>query len=217
MSGGEDDLTALIIDMQTKYHIFIYMFLISLVTTMLYVYSLKHIAKPMLYLSFVLVTFGLLGGGVYFLYLYMVLQPIPETPNAATNANDMLGVAVVLFVFLAIVLCFLICYRKAIVLGAAILQTASDFVSGNNRIVLLPLGSYLVMLIAEALWLVSIFFLAGTGTPQYVPDSYFSTMLYSGTTKWLFLVQIFIILWVLAFFGAIEKFVIASSTINWYF
>lgn len=73
------------------------------------------------------------------------------------------------------------------------------------------------MFIASALWLISVFFLAGTGTPQFVPDSYISAMVYTGTTKWLFLVQIFIILWVLAFFSAIERFIIASTSLNWYF
>lgn len=119
MSGGEDELSALIIDIQTKYHIFIYMILISFITTVTYVFLLRWTAKPLLYLSLVLVTLGLLGGGVFFLYMYLSFEQNPYNPTA--NANDKLGIAIALFVVLLIVVIFLCCFRKAIVLGAAIL------------------------------------------------------------------------------------------------
>ena len=114
-------------------------------------------------------------------------------------------------------ICLVICQWKNIRLGAAVLQTSSDFMSSNQRLILLPLINYFLMVPIVGAWLAFMAFLGSIGTPQYSENSYISGMQYEKYIIILFLIMLFGILWVLAFMEAIEKFIIAATTCMWYF
>jgi uncharacterized membrane protein YedE/YeeE len=66
--GSEDTLGTLVMDFELGWPSLIYMFIISLVITIIYVYLLKWIAKPLLYTSLVLIVLGLVGAGGFCFY-----------------------------------------------------------------------------------------------------------------------------------------------------
>lgn len=62
--------------------------------------------------------------------------------------------------------CCICCCWKSIMLGAALMQASSEFVSSNVRIVLTPLVSYFFALIFFAWWCVSATWLYSMGTVE---------------------------------------------------
>lgn len=132
-------------------------------------------------------------------------------------AQGWLAGGVTLWILLALFVCFLVCYRSAIALGAAILQASSDFVASNSRIILLPLGNYIIIVAAGILWTIGIVYLASNGEPYYIQDSFVSGMKYTKAVRYLFFFQLFVLFWVLAFVRAMESFIIAATTCMWYF
>lgn len=199
--------------MQKGWHVFIYMTVIVLVISIIYVYLLKFFAKPLLYISIAGMLLFLVFGGLFCFVQYT---------NAAENTlpevkNGFLGGAASFWILALLMVAFILCYREAIKLGAAILQASSDFVSSNNRIILLPLINYVLMIIVTLCWGVSVLYLGSKGKPSYVENSYISNMEYENTIVYVFLFMLFGLFWILAFIGAIEKFVIAATTSMWYF
>lgn len=68
--GGDDFLGDLIVDFQSGWWIILVMSGITLVVTILYIFLLQWIAKPILYITLFLLTGGLLGAGAYLMYLF---------------------------------------------------------------------------------------------------------------------------------------------------
>ena len=73
MSAG-DQMTAIIVDMRKAWPVIIYGALTSLVVTAIYVFVLKWMAKPLLYLS-ILMLLVLMGGGGAYLWLTQLKMP----------------------------------------------------------------------------------------------------------------------------------------------
>lgn len=173
--GSEDTLGTLILDFKNAWHVILYMFVITLVITIIYVYLLKFIAKPLLYTSLVLIVLGLVGGGGFVFYLSQgVVEEDPETQKQI-QAAYYAGAGVIWIVSL-IVIIFLCCNWRNIRLGASILQASSDFLAKNTRIIFLPLLNYMVMIPIFGAWLFFMAHLASIGTPVYVENSYIATM-----------------------------------------
>lgn len=211
--GSKDYLGSLIKDVQTGWPIIIIMSAITLAITILYIFLLQWLAKPMLYVCLFLFVGGILGAGAYLMYLFTTVAEGVQSPDG----KGYLGGAISLWIVAFFVICFIICQWKNIRLGAAVLQASSDFMSSNQRLIFLPLINYFIMAPIVAAWLVFMAFLGSIGTPKYKESSYISTMQYDQAIIYLFLFMLFGILWVLAFMEAIEKFIIASTTCMWYF
>jgi choline transporter-like protein 2/4/5 len=75
--------------------------------------------------------------------------------------------AVVSWVIAALYLCFIGCCWKNISLGASIMEAASDFVSSNLRIVLLPVIAYIISFIFLLFWVFAAMYLYSVGEPEY--------------------------------------------------
>lgn len=76
--------------------------------------------------------------------------------------------AIVSWVVAAIYFCFICCCWKNISLGASIMEAASDFVSSNLRIVLLPVMAYIVSFIFLMYWVFTAMHLYSIGEPEFV-------------------------------------------------
>jgi hypothetical protein len=74
-----DPMTVLLMDMQKGWSVFIYMTIISMLITMTYVFLLKYIAKPLLYVSLVLVVLCLAGGAGFSTVQYLDVSKLEST------------------------------------------------------------------------------------------------------------------------------------------
>jgi solute carrier family 44 protein 1 (choline transporter-like protein) len=152
----------------------------TFVISALYVFILKWLTKPLLYISMVLILAGFTLLGV-FLWMrkaeYLLKDAngntIP-TPEGQSNTNYdvcMYGAIVswVIGLIYAIVIC---CCWRNIALGASIMECSSQFVSSNLRIMLLPVTCYLICMPFIAYWCVTALYLFSIGTPEFKPNSF---------------------------------------------
>ena len=89
--------------------------------------------------------------------------------------------------------------------------------ASNQRVVLLPVMVYLVMVPVICIWLWAVAYLMSIGTPVYKPNSFTGSMTYDNYIVYLFLFMLFGLIWIIALMSAIEKFTIAATTCMWYF
>ena len=220
MSAG-DQMTAIIVDMRKAWPVIIYGALTSLVVTFIYVFVLKWMAKPLLYLS-ILMMLVLMGGGGAYLWLTQLkmpdLQSNPDGEDTANSQKQMYQIAAyVLWALAAIYMIFICCSCSNIMLAANIVKAASDFLSSNTRIIFMPLFMYLLMVPIVCCWLYSVLSLASIGTPVYKENSYIGSMIYQDEVKYAFTFMLFGLFWIIAFLDAVQMFVVASTTCMWYF
>jgi hypothetical protein len=198
-------------DFSKAWGVLVYMSFVSFVLTLIYVYLLQHIAKPLLYTSIVLIVLGLLGGAGYCSYAITLQEAASDARYAFFTA------AIVLWLLFLIVAIFLCCNWTHIALGASILQASSDFLSSNQRIIVMPIVKYFEMLPSVLIWSVIILYMLSNGTPVYKENSYVAMMVYDETVYYLFFFMLFGLFWFLAFLDGIQKVVVALTTCMWYF
>lgn len=93
-----------------------------MVLCLIYLILLRCFAKPMLYISFVLIFILLLGGGFYVYYLSEKYEDGDNTRSV------MKGMGILLWILCGVYAIILLCCCSRIRLGIAIMEAASDFV-----------------------------------------------------------------------------------------
>merc|ERR1712070_1057193 len=135
MSAG-DQMTAIIVDMRKAWPVIIYGALTSLAVTFIYVFILKWMAKPLLYISILLLLVLMGGGGAY---LWLTQMKMPDVSNEEDGDNSQKQAyqiaAIVLWAVASLYLVFICCQCSNIMLAANIVKAASDFLSSNTRII----------------------------------------------------------------------------------
>lgn len=109
-------------DLSTAWYIFLIMGGITMVLCLIYLILLRCFAKPMLYISFVLIFILLLGGGFYVYYLSEKYEDGDNTRSV------MKGMGILLWILCGVYAIILLCCCSRIRLGIAIMEAASDFV-----------------------------------------------------------------------------------------
>jgi len=194
--GQTDNLTTLIVSASKTWTLMIYMAIGVFFITLLYVFVLQWIAKPLLYISTVFLLFLLAGLGVF------VWLKQGDYEAGTQEQQGMMGGAIALWVLAVLYLVFLCCNWRNIQMAAAITQASSDFLSSNTRIISLPIMTYILMIPVTGMWLFSTTHLMSIGTPVYVPNSYVGSMEYENYIIYLFLFMLFGFFWIIAFMGA---------------
>ena len=160
-----------------------------------YIFLLKWFVKPLLYFSMILifVIFFLLG-------LWSFKKREDYNPITQKRSyNYAIGGAFVAWGIGAIFMCFMMCCRRNIRLGASIMECASYFVTSNFRIIFLPVLVYLISIIFFAYWIITCVYLYGIGTPVYdanLPVAKITNSEHVTYIMWYFLFGFF---WVVAF------------------
>lgn len=90
---------------------------------------------------------------------------LAETSDDEKVALAALVIAGLLFVCFIICLC---CTWKAIALGAAIMETASEFIGQNKKLVFFPFLAYLLCVPVLLWWIVTAIFVYGLGEPVFL-------------------------------------------------
>ena len=183
----------------------------TIIISIIYVFLLKWITKPLLYISMVLILVGfiLLGG---FAWMHKD-EYQPESENYKYSQYGAIAAWFVAFVYL-ICMC---CCNKNISLGASIMECASEFVSQNIRIVVLPLIAYFLSMIFMVYWVFTAVYLFSVGKPTWEADSFIAKIdrkeefEYMG---WYFLFGLF---WAIAFIICTQQFMIGALSCMWYY
>ena len=189
----------------------LYMCFASLIITILYVFLLRWIAKPLIYVSLFLVfIFGLLGG-------YYVWMQKDDYLEGTDNYKHVQGAAIFIWILTGLYSLFICCQWNNIALGTSIVKAASDFVTSNSRIAFVPLVFYAVCIPIAAWWTVASVYLMSIGTPYQEENSFVASIQYETATKYMGLYHLFRLFWLIAFVIACEQFIIAATTCMWYF
>jgi len=183
----------------------------SFVIAAFYIFLLKWLTKPLLYISMFIIFlgFGLLGGWLWLKkadYSEEVCGDVKGEDGKTTNVCSkpinyqycFYG-AIVAWVVDVIYMMFICCCWKNISLGASIMECASQFVASTLRVILLPIGAYLVCAPFVAYWTVTAVYLYSMGTPEFQEDSFISNIKWEDQTRYLIWYFVFALCWCLAF------------------
>lgn len=150
-------------DIQLCWQVILGMCAATVVISLIYVFLLKWIVKPILYISMVLI----LGLFVLFgLWSMMKRQEYDPTTQKKNYQYATAGMAIG-FALAGIYAIFICCCYHNISLGASIMEAASDFVSQNLRIIFLPIFAYVFALVFFAYWVVTCIYLYGVGDVKF--------------------------------------------------
>jgi len=125
--------------------------------------------------------------------------------------------AIVTWVIAGLYLFCILCQYSNIALGAGILEASSEYLSSNNRIVLLPIITYILTIPCAAAWAVTSTYLMTMGTPAFKADSFICTVKYDTHIGYVFWANLFGFFWIIAFIIAVQQFTIGATACMWYF
>lgn len=133
----------------------------SFVVAFIYVFLLRWIVKPLLYISMVLILVMFIAIGAWcFIHAADFKKDSNEYKYNIAGAGVAWGIA---FAYL----CCMCCCWKNIALGASIMEAASAFVTSNIRILILPIIAYFLSVIVFLVWIYSAVYIWSVGTSEY--------------------------------------------------
>lgn len=94
---------------------------------------------------------------------------------------------------------FMCCCWKQIALGASIMEAASDFVSQNLRVVLLPILSFIVSFGFFVFWLFTAMHIYSIGTAEFSAGSPIANIKWGEETRFMMWYFLFGLFWVVAY------------------
>jgi hypothetical protein len=179
--------------------------------SIIYIFLLRWITKPLLYLSMLAIQIGfILLGAWSWMKKDEFLPEQDEYYYCKVGAGLSWGFAGVYF-------CFVCCCWSNIALGASIMEAAADFVTSNLRIVLLPIMSYLVCIPVIVYWVFASVYVFSIGEVEFEKNSFIANIKWDNTTKVAMWYLLFGLLWIIAFLICLQQFIIAAMTCMWYF
>lgn len=125
--------------------------------------------------------------------------------------------AFVTWAITALYLFCILCQYSNIALGAGILEASSEYLSSNNRIVFLPIITYILTIPCAAAWAVTSTYLMTMGTPEWKANSFICHVTYPAHIGYVFWANLFGFFWIIAFIIAVQQFTIGATACMWYF
>lgn len=170
----------------------------TIVISIIYIFLLKWITKPLLYISMllILITFVLLGG-------YSFLHKDEYEKDSDNYKYALAGAIVSWTIAFAYAICICCCWKN-ISLGATIMETASEFVSSNIRIVTLPVIAYLIVIPFFIYWFTTAVFLYSIGEVKFKKNSFINEIVWDEYTEYLMWYYLFGLFWVVAFIIGVQ-------------
>jgi hypothetical protein len=181
----------------------------TILIAIIYIWLLKRIVKPILYISMLAILIGfILLGGFSWMKKAEYGATMPPNFNSTTslpawkdekNYNFATVGAGVSWAVAFLYACFICCCWKNISLGASIMEAASDFVASNLRVMILPLLSYLVAFIFYLLWVVATVHLYSIGEAEHDPKSPVANIVWDENHWYIMWYMMFALFWVTAY------------------
>jgi len=97
------------------------------------------------------------------------------------------------------------------------MEAASDFVTSNMKILILPIIAYLVSICIFVVWLYSAVYIYTVGEAEYRKGQFFSNIKWGKQTEYIMWGYLFGLLWSVAFVICMQQFIIACLCCMWYF
>ena len=197
-------------DIQLSWWVLLIALFLSLVVTIVYLWLLYYITKPLLYGSLIgVLLFGLLFTG-FSAKQFMDAMPDTEDKNSALTLTCIAGVCTLLW-------CCCLCWIwRGLAIGASIMQCAGQFLSKNPSIVRGPFITFFLTVPVLVWWILTNVYLYSIGTPIYVEGDMFPTIEQNNAALGMFLFIFLGAIWLIVFFSMIQSFATASSAIQWY-
>lgn len=191
---ADGDLGKYMSDLGTAWWVLLVLGVIAAVLGFAYLVLLRWFAKPMIYLSFVVIWGLLLGGGFYVYFLYTRYEDGDHTREV------MKGMGILLWIFAGLFLLILCCCWNRIQLGAAIVMAASDFVANVPSILLIPLVYFVIVGVWVVFWVISAIWVYSVGdATKSSTNPIFADMHWNDTTRYVWIYHIFGFFWISAF------------------
>ena len=180
-------------DLGAAWYIFLIMAGISTVICLIYMFLLRCFAKPILYLSFVLIFFLLVGAGFYTFFSYNYYEESDHTRNV------MKGMGILLWILSGIYFLILCCCWTRIQLGAAIMEAASDFVRQTPSIFMVPFIFFFVIGGWVCFWVFSAIWIYSCGEAKKMQGIPLADITWNNTVRYVWIYHLFGLFWVSAF------------------
>lgn len=209
VTGG--NLGKYIGDLATAWWIFLVMVGISTVIACIYLFLLRIIAKPVLYVSFVLILALLLGGGAY---VFAQQYKYASTDN---TKSFMMGMGILLWILAGIYFIILMCCCSRIQLGVAIMEATSEFVRDTTSIFLVPFIFFFIICAWMVFWIFSAIYVFSVGDAVKMDNLPVANIEWNDTTRYVWIYHLFGLFWINAFIIGCAQFIIAATTCIWYF
>lgn len=97
------------------------------------------------------------------------------------------------------------------------MEAASEFVTGNLRVVWLPIVAYIFCVPFCLYWVVTAVFLYSIGEPEFESNSLFANIVWEDKTNYMWWFFLFGLCWCVAFIICVQQFMIAATVCQWYF
>jgi hypothetical protein len=114
--------------------------------------------------------------------------------------------------------CLVLCNYQKIRLVVCIIKATARFMNENVMILFVPILNTLLAASFIFIWIIGIVYLYSVGTFEKNPNSYpWSKTHWEDFTKYAFYFNLFMGLWIVAFFVSLNVFVVRAAAVIWYF
>jgi len=188
---------------------------LSVAIALLYIAAMKFMARILAWISIALILVGLVGMGAFFWYLDGKVAADNPAEDTSYYVWAALGCWVVAFLYMVAIF-FL---WRSLSISIAIIECASDFVGTQKRSVLVPVFSFIVMLVIFVGWVWGMVCIASVGTISAggAEGSQARHVIWDENVRGMIWYMFFGFLWLMAFVLACSQFVIIVGVCSWYF
>ena len=191
---------------------------ISFVLGFVYMFLLKWMARPIVYVSIVLIQLLLILCGLLCYYKAQEMKENMETEDDKKQQRYVEYFSYAVFIVSILYFIVMLCLCSRIRLAIAIFQVTSDFMRDTPSLFLIPIIFLIIGLSFLAIWIVSAVWIFTVGEAvQNETAKALANVEWSTTTRYVFLYYIFGLLWVAAFIIGCAQFIIAAAASTWYF
>ena len=201
---------------------------ITIVIAIVYMFFLKWCAGVITWLMlFVLIGLLIIAGSMSWRWANLreakntVVQSDTNDSNSTQQSSKFVTLlkvfAYIFWISAGFMGCFICCCYHKIALVIAIIKTTSEFVGENIYVMMVPLINTIVAAGFCAIWIVGTIYLYSVGDLTQRSDFPLAQINWTTDTRRLWYVNLFAVLWVLAFVLSLGKFVIGAACCIWYF
>ena len=214
-------------DVKVAWWIILVCFGFTLVFSFLYMYFLRwctDILTWAIVISFQLIIVAL--GGAFYYYAGVKEEEYTDAENASganlenksTFYTKTLRWSGYIFWFIGgIYFCIICCICHKIRLVTAIIESTARYVQDNFLVFLVPIVNMLAAFFFMLIWLVGTVYLYSVGEVVKRDDYPIANIKWNTETRYMWYINMFAILWIVAFFVSSGDFIIGASACIWYF
>jgi hypothetical protein len=220
LNESEKKGEASINDIKTAWPVYLICIALALILSYLYVYSLEKCAGAIIMTIVGLFVLSFIGLGILIMTSSSSSGSGSNVDESKIKTQDKSGNIVGGFIFIGMGLIMLLavfCLWDRFKLAISVINAAADFLTDYPLILGVPIIGVILTFIYTAYCIVSGVYMWSVGDTRFEEGSPFGQMVYSGTTNFFQFVHLFAYFWNTCFIMYLIFFVIALTTVTWYF